>query len=716
MGDPYPQGFPFGIRDVAELLRLRVRRRQPDSMYTDCPFCGDRRGKMNINFTKNVWRCNYCGEGGGMLALYARLNNTTSSDAYREIYDALLAGDTTWGDGEPEAHAGSGGALAGTQPQKAGTSPENAAECRKEADSCPADAGRHKKEPEPYPAKADGGWNGTESCMANESGRRRVKEPCPANTGGREKMEPMPPYVDVRKEPEIQLPYTALQNEVEIPQAERASDQQVHQAYSLLLGMLSLTPAHRAHLKSEKRGLTDSQIDAFGFRSTPPAFLCRSLAERLLRQGCTLEGVPGFYLHEKGYWTARFSSRASGILIPAIGMDGLIKGMQILLDTPFRDKDDPPGKAGTKYIWLSSASKNRGITSGSPVHFAGDPFSRTVYVTEGLLKADIAHCLTGRTFVAVAGANNGNPREPLFALLAQNGTELVVEAYDMDKCSNAMTAKGSSQICRMAVRYGMECRRLTWNPNYKGIDDWQLALRREKRKAQENRQDSEALNFKEKYLLGQCGMDAMKQEMENLRREVCACNLDRTDKDGESRAAESLDKPPVSGIDGSRMMEKLGLTAEEYAVFCRDGVRALERMLDAQKRDCRFRIYQLAFEAGETVPFAFKGILDLYKAGYEQPPAAKYRLAADSTLTCPAEWTDTEILKRLSACFGSRVPEKEKGCMEHPLASSDVVELKDEAGRRYFYVDGSDFEPVRFSPFLAKPMEKPVQSQRAADV
>ena len=77
---------------------------------------------------------------------------------------------------------------------------------------------------------------------------------------------------------EIQTPYTALQNDVEMPQAERASDQQVHQAYSLLLGMLNLTPAHRAHLKSEKRGLTDSQIDAFGFRSTPPGFLCRSLA------------------------------------------------------------------------------------------------------------------------------------------------------------------------------------------------------------------------------------------------------------------------------------------------------------------------------------------------------------------------------------------------------------------------------------------------------
>jgi predicted transcriptional regulator of viral defense system len=29
----------------------------------------------------------------------------------------------------------------------------------------------------------------------------------------------------------------------------------------------------------------------------------------------------------------------------------------------------------------------------------------------------------------------------------------------------------------MAHKYGMESRRLTWNPNYKGIDDWQLAVK-----------------------------------------------------------------------------------------------------------------------------------------------------------------------------------------------------------------------------------------------
>lgn len=60
-----PQEFPFNIMDVAELLHLHIRRRQADSVYADCPICGDKRGKMNINFAKNLWRCNYCNEGGG---------------------------------------------------------------------------------------------------------------------------------------------------------------------------------------------------------------------------------------------------------------------------------------------------------------------------------------------------------------------------------------------------------------------------------------------------------------------------------------------------------------------------------------------------------------------------------------------------------------------------------------------------------------------------
>ena len=52
----YSYDFPFGIMDVVELLHLNVRRRLPDSVYVDCPFCGDRRGKMNVNKVKDNWR------------------------------------------------------------------------------------------------------------------------------------------------------------------------------------------------------------------------------------------------------------------------------------------------------------------------------------------------------------------------------------------------------------------------------------------------------------------------------------------------------------------------------------------------------------------------------------------------------------------------------------------------------------------------------------
>ena len=51
---------------------------------------------MNLNYVKNVWRCNYCGEQGGMLSLYARLNHITNSEANREIREALRIENTAY--------------------------------------------------------------------------------------------------------------------------------------------------------------------------------------------------------------------------------------------------------------------------------------------------------------------------------------------------------------------------------------------------------------------------------------------------------------------------------------------------------------------------------------------------------------------------------------------------------------------------------------------
>jgi ribosomal protein L37AE/L43A len=561
----HPHDFPFGIMDVAELLHLRIRRRQANSVYTDCPFCGDKRGKMCVNFALNVWRCNYCDEHGGMLALYAKVYGISNSDAYREICEALQTG---------------------------------------------------------LPA------------------------------------------------PEYSIGDFQHKEKQEVPQSELASIQEIHQTLSVLMGMLTLSKKHREHLQN-KRGLTDEQIDRLGYKSTPPFYLCRTLTEKLLKQQCTVQGVPGFYLHDDGKWTVNFNSVTAGIIIPARGIDGMLRGAQIRLDVPIKDKDDPPEKEGTKYLWLASTSKKLGVTSGSPVHFVGDPFARAIYVTEGLLKADIAHYLMNRSFIAVAGANNVSKLEPLFALMAQNGTELVIEAQDMDKYRNAMVDKGASKIYLMARQHGLECRRLTWNPNYKGIDDWQLALKR-KQPAKEGCN----MNFKERFICGLCSFDEI------------------------SDAIEAWHETPENGVG---LPEYLGTNEDEYGYFLKNGDEALEKLLLAQRMKQRFRIYQLNFTDGVgTKAFAFSGIEALHKAGYEQPPAAEYRLVHDDALSCCRTFDDKRRLQLIAGRYSDELPENYTG---RSVSPSDIIELYDEDGRRYFYCDsGGGFYQVKFSPMLAKPL------------
>lgn len=81
--------YPFTILDVAGILNLKVRRRQSTDMDVDCPFCGHKKGKMNLNFAKNVFRCNYCGESGGMIELYSKVFQISNAQAFAEICEIL---------------------------------------------------------------------------------------------------------------------------------------------------------------------------------------------------------------------------------------------------------------------------------------------------------------------------------------------------------------------------------------------------------------------------------------------------------------------------------------------------------------------------------------------------------------------------------------------------------------------------------------------------
>ncbi len=556
--------FPFDIEAVVQLIGLNIRRVCQGGVYTDCPFCGDKRGKLKVNYIKNVWRCNYCNESGGILQLYAKSRGISTREAYRDICDALQNGLVL-----------------------------------------------------------------ARQALVNDGKARK-----PENI-----------------------------------ESERVDPHVIHATYSALLDLLKLTKSHREHLRAV-RGLSDDEIDRLGFKSTPPFYLCNTLAERLIGLGYTVSGVPGFY-QRNGKWTVNFSSFTDGILLPAKDPDGKISGFQIRLDVPIKYERDTGEKTGTKYVWFSSSGKMGGCSPGSPIHFIGDSNAQTVYVTEGVLKADISHCLTGRTFAAIAGANNLTPLDALFRRLSANGTRLIIEAHDMDKYRNNMVDKGAAAISRLAKKYGMDCKRLTWNPNYKGFDDWQLALRRKKRAGSEVQ-----MNFRERFIHGLCDIDTIDDE-------ITAWN---------EASEHSMELP-----------EYLGLSKEEYSVCTEQGNTALEARLRAMQEEQLFKVYQLDFgEDDQPKSFAFGGIETLHKAGYEQPPAAEYRLVHCGKILCGKNEPPSKRLDFIFRLYNDNLPADYKG---RSISPSDVVELYSDAERKYYYCDTKSFCEVRFSPFMTKPMK-----------
>lgn len=83
---------PISMQDVALKLGLPARR---NSEYVDCPYCHGKR-KLNVNYGKNVFRCNKCGDKaihtqGGPLDLYMLFMGI---DDIREAYKALRGSES----------------------------------------------------------------------------------------------------------------------------------------------------------------------------------------------------------------------------------------------------------------------------------------------------------------------------------------------------------------------------------------------------------------------------------------------------------------------------------------------------------------------------------------------------------------------------------------------------------------------------------------------
>ncbi len=249
---------------------------------------------------------------------------------------------------------------------------------------------------------------------------------------------------------------------------ERAADERVANAYDTLLAKyLTLSDNHRLALR--RRGLTDTVINTNGYRSVPDADDADGFA-RLLARDHDLTGIPGFY-KEHGAW--RMVTPGAGFFVPSRSAYGEVRGMQIRRDAG----------ADPRYIWFSSKDRDGGASSGSWAHFAGSEWLRgsgEVWLTEGLLKADIAAHFLGAPVIGAPGVSSFGTNQTAAIILFLNSYFPSIKtmnlAFDMDWEHNEHVRASLFRLADALEVARFRVRIRTWAAEFKGVDDLLFAV------------------------------------------------------------------------------------------------------------------------------------------------------------------------------------------------------------------------------------------------
>lgn len=235
-----------------------------------------------------------------------------------------------------------------------------------------------------------------------------------------------------------------------------------HDVYSRILSAPKCRLSEKQQADLLARGLTAEEIEHRGYAAVATSASLVVAAIPAEERKAIAENVPGVFPGG----AIRFNA-SQCLLIPVRDEFGNIIAMQ------YRPNEVKPGSA--KYRWLSSKSKvtdSDRPSPGAPAHFALAPKGkwfdgRTVRITEGPLKADVATAISGVQTIAVAGANIWRVAASAVELL---NPAVVLIAFDMDRYSNPAVAKATVELYEhLASRFDVRIEK--WNADCKGIDD-----------------------------------------------------------------------------------------------------------------------------------------------------------------------------------------------------------------------------------------------------
>ena len=253
--------------------------------------------------------------------------------------------------------------------------------------------------------------------------------------------------------------------------AARADDGQLHRVYTELRQQLTLSDAHREHLRS--RGLSDEAIQSHLFCTMHEAASVRgTIARNLADRYRFWQSVPGLFLKEG---QPRLAA-SSGLCIFGRNLGGQIVAVQIRRD---QAQEDSP-----RYHWFSS-TKHDGPSPGAPVTvwrpLATTPVKGVVRICEGSLKALVAAEKTGIVGLSAGAGVGSMASEEIERTLRLEKPDLVLFSPDQDVHTQPEVARRVNvclgKMLWMRQEIGFKLLVETWGDDLaperrpKGIDD-----------------------------------------------------------------------------------------------------------------------------------------------------------------------------------------------------------------------------------------------------
>ena len=147
--------------------------------------------------------------------------------------------------------------------------------------------------------------------------------------------------------------------------------------------------------------------------------------------------------------------------MPVRDIQGRIQGLQIRRDNAKK----------RKFRWFSSTDRKDGCRAESWTHLAG-AIRNKVLLTEGPMKADVIHALTGITVLAVPGVNALAQLQKTLEQMQAEGLREIKTAFDMDLRTNLHVREAYQKLLELLKAMGFRYGTYLWDERYKGLDDY----------------------------------------------------------------------------------------------------------------------------------------------------------------------------------------------------------------------------------------------------